>query len=338
MKTHGVALVGPGNVAKAHLMSIRDTERAELVAIYARNLERGQVWAAEQDVNCPVYTDLGQLLARDEVDIVILCTPNHLHASQTIQSAKAGKHILIEKPVAMNLPDLRAMQAAVHKAGVRTLVSFVLHWNPSVRMTKKLISQGAIGEVFMIETCYWHNSPRGVADHWSTKRETGGSIFLMGGCHATDTARWLLSSDIVEVSAYTTRGGKDWVEYDPTAVALVRFANGAIGRISATMECVMPYAFNITVMGDQGTIRDNRLYSHLLSGQTDFATIPTVLPDSGDVSHHPFGPGLEHFITCIDKGRETEINLDEAVNTHEVCLAVDLSAEQGRPISLPLSG
>ncbi len=91
-------------------------------------------------------------------------------------------------------------------------------------------------------------------------------------------------------------------------------------------------------MGDQGTIRDNRLFSHLLSGQTDFATIPTVLPDSGDVSHHPFGPGLEHFITCIDQGRETEINLDEAINTHEVCLAVDLSAEEGRPVSLPLSG
>jgi predicted dehydrogenase len=338
MKTYGVALVGPGNVAKAHLMSIRDTARAELVSIFVRDLERGRVWADEQGVNCPVYTDLGQLLARDDVDIVILCTPNHLHASQTIQAAEAGKHVLIEKPVAINLPDLHATQAAVHKAGVRTLVSFVLHWNPSVRMTKKLISEGAIGEVFMIETCYWHNSPRGVDGHWSTKRETGGSIFLMGGCHATDAARWLVGSDIVEVSAYTTRGGKDWVEYDPTAVAIVRFANGAIGRISATMECVMPYAFDITVMGDQGTIRDNRLYSHLLSGQTDFATIPTVLPDSGDVAHHPFGPGLDHFITCIDEGRETEINLDEAINTHEVCLAVDLSAREGRPVSLPLSG
>jgi predicted dehydrogenase len=338
MKTYGVAIVGPGNVAKGHLTSIRDTPRAELVTLYARDLERGRAWAAEQAVSCPVTTDLSELLANDEVDIVILCTPNHLHASQTIQAAEAGKHVLIEKPVAMNLADLRAMQAAVHQTGVRTLVSFVLHWNPALRMAKQLITGGAIGNVFMIETCYWHNSPHGVPGHWSTRKETGGSIFLMGGCHATDAARWLTGSNIVEVSAYTTRGGKKWVEYPPTAVAIVRFANGAIGRISATMECMMPYAFNITVMGDRGTIRDNRLYSHLLPGQTDFATIPTILPDSGDVAHHPFGPGLEHFITCIDEGRETEINLDGAINTHEVCLAVELSAQAGRPVSLPLPG
>jgi predicted dehydrogenase len=338
MKTHGVAIMGAGNVAKAHLAAIRAIEQAEMVALGTRSLERGQAWSAEQGLDCPIYTDLSQLLANDQVDIVILCSPNHLHATETIQAAQAGKHILIEKPVALNLADLRAMQAAVREAGVRTLVSFVLHWNPAIRMAKKLIAEGAIGEVFMVETCYWHNSPRAVPGHWTTKKETAGSIFLIGGCHATDAARWLAGADIVEVSAYNARGGKDWVDFPPTTTAIAKFANGAIGRISATMECIMPYAFDVTVMGDQGTIRDNRLYSHLFPGQTDFATIPTILPDSGAVSDHPFTPGLEHFITCIDEGRETEISLDDAINTHEVCLAVDLSAQEGRPVSLPLPG
>jgi UDP-N-acetyl-2-amino-2-deoxyglucuronate dehydrogenase len=102
------------------------------------------------------------------------------------------------------------------------------------------------------------------------------------------------------------------------------------------MECVMPYAFNVTVMGDAGTIRDNRLYTHLLAGQTDFATIPTVLPDSGDVLHHAFPQELAHLITCLDEGRQPEVNLDGAVNTHEVCFAIDRSAAEGRPIRLPL--
>ena len=79
-----------------------------------RTLEGGHAWAAQQGAACPIYTDLAALLADPAVDVVILCTPNDLHASQTIQAARAGKHIIIEKPVALNLAELRAMQQAVH--------------------------------------------------------------------------------------------------------------------------------------------------------------------------------------------------------------------------------
>jgi len=134
LKPYGVAILGPGNVAKGHLMAIQATEGAELVALGVRVRERGQAWAVEQGVSCPIYSDLEQLLEDDQVDIVIITTPNNQHAQQTIQVAKAGKHILIEKPVALNLGDLRAMQAAVQESGVSTLVSFVLHWNPALNI------------------------------------------------------------------------------------------------------------------------------------------------------------------------------------------------------------
>ncbi len=336
MRTYGIAIVGTGNVARGHLEAIRSNPRVELVALGSRTLEGGRAWAALQDVACPIYTDLSVLLRDGAVDIVILCTPNHLHASQTIQAARAGKHIVIEKPAALTLAELRAMQQAVHAAGVTTIVSFVLHWNPGMRMARHLIESGAVGRVFMVETSYWHRSPRAEPGHWFTRKGEAGGLFLLGGCHAVDAARWLAGADIVEVTAYSTRGGRPGFDYDPTAVAIVRFANGAIGRISATMECVMPYAFNVTVMGDRGAIRDNRLYSHLLPGQTDFATIPTVLPDSGDVLHHAFPQELAHLIACLDEGRRTEVSLDEVVNTHEVCFAVDRSASEGRPVRLPL--
>jgi len=336
VRTYGIAIVGTGNVARGHLQAIRGNSRAALVALGARTQEGGHAWAAQQGTTCPIYTDLAALLAEPAVDVVILCTPNNLHASQTIQAARAGKHIIIEKPVALNPAELRAMQQAVHEAGVTSIVSFVLHWNPGMLMTKHLIESGAIGQVFMVETSYWHRSPRAEPGHWFTRKEIAGSVFLLGGCHAVDAARWLAGADIVEVTAYSTRGGRPGFDYDPTAIALVRFANGVIGRISATMECVMPYAFNVTVMGDAGTIRDNRLYSRLLAGQTDFATIPTVLPDSGDVLHHAFPQELAHLIACLDAGRQPEVNLDEAINTHEVCFAIDRSAAEGCPIRLPL--
>lgn len=95
--------------------------------------------------------------------------------------------------------------------------------------------------------------------------------------------------------------------------------------------------FNIDLMGTEGTIRGNRLFSKkLMPGQTDFTEIPTILPDSGAVSHHPFGPQCDHFIDCILNGQEPHPNIEDGVKTQAVCLAMGLSAETGKPVSLPL--
>jgi predicted dehydrogenase len=277
------------------------------------------------------------MLSDPEIEIVIVCTPNNLHAQQATLAAQAGKNLLIEKPVALNLVELRLMHEAVRQSGVKTQVGFVLRWNPYLRIAKKLITDGAVGRIFMVETCYWHSTPRAAPGHWMTTRSVAGSVFLMGGCHALDSARWLAGSDIVEVSAFGTQGiGKEWYEYPHTVEALVRFENGAIGRVSASMGCIMPYAYNITIMGDKGTLRDNRLWSHNYPGQTDYVTIPTQMPDSGSVLDHPYAPGLEHLISCIEAGRDTDISLSSTMNVHEALLAIDQSVDEGRPVTLPL--
>jgi predicted dehydrogenase len=301
------------------------------------DLQQGRALAAETGVQCEIYTDLDQMLSDPEVEIVLICTPNNLHARQAALAAQAGKHLLIEKPVALNLEELRTLEQAVRTSHVKTQVSFVLRWNPFLRMAKKLIIEGAVGKVFMIETCYWHSTPRAAPGHWMTTRSIAGSVFLMGGCHALDAARWLAGGEIVEVFAVGSQGiGKEWYEYPHTVEAIVRFDSGAIGRVSASMGCIMPYTFDVTVMGDQGTLRDNRLWSHLFPGQTDYATIPTHLPTSGSVLDHPFSPGLEHLITCIEEDRDTDISLSGTLNVHEALLAIDQSAETGQPVKLPL--
>lgn len=301
------------------------------------NPEQGKALAAENGIQCKVHTDLDKILADPEIEIVLVCTPNNLHARQAALAAQAGKHILIEKPVALNLDELRALQYAVEKSRVKTQVSFVLRWNPYLRIAKKLITDDAVGKIFMVETCYWHSTPRAAPGHWMTTKSVAGSVFLMGGCHALDSARWLVNSDIVEVSAFGTKGiGKEWYEYPHTVEAIVRFESGAIGRVSASMGCIMPYAFNVTIMGDKGTLRDNRLWSHSFSGQTDYVTIPTLMPDSGSVMDHPFAPGLDHLINCIEEDRDTDINLSSTMNVHEALLAIDQSVEEDRPVQLPL--
>jgi predicted dehydrogenase len=98
----------------------------------------------------------------------------------------------------------------------------------------------------------------------------------------------------------------------------------------------MPYVFRIQLLGDRGAIRNNEVYTNRWPGQNNWAAIPTVLPDSGDVSHHPFPQEVSHFVDCILEDRESHANLDDAALTHEICYASEISAHEHRPVSLPL--
>ena len=121
---------------------------------------------------------------------------------------------------------------------------------------------------------------------------------------------------------------------------MLKFRGGAIGKVSTLLDCEMPYAFNMNLAGTEGTLRDNRLWSkQLFPGQTGWATIPTVLPDSGDVSHHPFDAEVNHLVDCIRTDSQSHCNVADAYRSHELCMAIDRSlAEGGRPVRLPLDG
>ena len=108
--------------------------------------------------------------------------------------------------------------------------------------------------------------------------------------------------------------------------------------MSATVDAYIPYVFNLEVLGERGSLRGNRLFAERFPGQTGWAEIPTILPDSGDVTHHPFQDEIDHFVACILDGREASPNLDDAVKTTEVCLAADLAAAERRTVTLPLAG
>jgi predicted dehydrogenase len=339
MKQLGVGIVGTGWVAEQHVAAFEGNPYTRVVALSSSRLESAEAkrksWGLEDAVAYPNYDDL---LADPNVQIVSVATPNHLHAGQTIKAAQAGKHVLIEKPPALNLQDLHDMQQAVQDAGVKTVVSFVLRWNPLVQTMKEYISEGKLGKVFYAQVDYWHTSGRGsIPDHWTTKRSTGGSAFLTGGNHAVDAIRWLVGADIVEISAVGTQINPNY-EYPPTMLAWAKFDNGAIGKLSAILEAKIPYQFNIDLLGERGTFRDQRVWApEEFVGQNDWIKIPTITPNSGDVTHHPFVEEIAHFVNCIQNDQESFVNLNDAVKTIEVCLAIDRSATEGEVVRLPLS-
>ncbi len=279
------------------------------------------------------------MLGDDSVELVSICTPHHLHAEQGIACARAGRHILVEKPVALDLESLRALDSAVRQAGVRSVVSFVLRWNPLFDIIKAQLASRLIGNVYLAEVDYLHTiGPEYTGYPWIVQKQYGGTALLTAGCHAVDALRWFTGGEAVEVFAYAnySRTNPQKFGYEPNSVTLLKFAGGTMGKVSASVEAVGPYTFNIALFGDQGTIRNNRVFTNRWPGQKDWATTPTILPDTAEVTHHPFAAEIDHFVDCIRSGRESHCNIADTVKTHEICLASELSAREGRPVRLPL--
>ena len=154
MRKLGVAIQGAGWVAGEHMKAYAQNPHTEVVAICSRTRGGAELKLAETGVSCRVCDTYAEMLADDQVDIVSVCTPNHLHAAEAIQAAQAGKHILLEKPISLSLEDLRALRQAVCKAGVKTVVSFVLRWNPLFETIKALLADDAVGRIFYAEVDY----------------------------------------------------------------------------------------------------------------------------------------------------------------------------------------
>ena len=357
----GVLIHGAGWVSTQHIAAFQSNPHTEVVAISSRSMSSCELRAREAGLDeVGLYAgDFEAALEHDRVDVVSICTPQHLHCENTLAAAAASKHLVIEKPIANSPHEMRQMRDAVRSAGVKTIVSFVLRWNPLFETIKAMIADDALGDVYYAETDYEHD----IGAWWSgyedaRKKDTGISALLVGGCHAIDALRWFAAKGRYEaatpVEVFAYRGGyrkgqreyydyinATWdeaepLEYDGFEVALVKFDNGAHGKVSVNFDCVCPYTFPVEIFGSKGTVRDNKVWSHKYPGQKGWVEIPSIMPDSADVAHHPFQGEMDHFVECILTDQESYANLDDAILTHEVAFAAQQCYETGQPVKLPL--
>jgi predicted dehydrogenase len=358
---YGVLVLGAGWVSSQHVAAYQHNPQTRVLAVCDRSLEkaRARVAAANlSDVIC--YDDFRQALAHPGVDLVSICTPQHVHCRHVVAAAEAGKHMIIEKPVGISLEELGKMQIAVRRGGVQTVVSFVLRWNPLVATLKAMIADNALGRPYYVEADYLsHNGSWWSGWNDARTLAQGVSTMLVGGCHAVDALRWFAAPGAFEaatpVEVFSVAGGyrkgqtreyrptsNTWVdgappmEYDGLEVALVKFDNGALGKITANADCIMPYRLPWRIFGSLGTVIDNRVWSHKYPGQTDWVALPSIQPDSSDVSHHPFQAEIDHMVACLTSGHPSHCNLDDAIKTHEIVFAAIESRKTNRPVRLPL--
>ncbi|HLH72107.1 MAG TPA: Gfo/Idh/MocA family oxidoreductase [Chloroflexota bacterium] len=338
-KRLGIGVIGIGWVAREHIKAWKNNPHCAVVALASHSVANATSAKETHGLSdARLYTDWAELIRDPRVDVVDICSMNHLHVPQGVAAAEAGKHVLIEKPAANDLAGLRQLERAIDASGVKSLVGFELHWSPYFESIRSMRDNGFFGSIFYAECDYFSGNQdkwyQGY--HWVKTREKGGGALPAAGCHAVDAIRQFVQSEAVEVFAYSGNFTRV-MEWDPTIVTLIRFADGTIGKVGCILEGNVTYQFNVRLHGSKGTLVNDRFLTSFIPGQTGWAQFPTILPDTPEVSHHPFQAELDHLVDCIREDRTPTVDIKDAVKTHEIMFAAEQSAREGRPVKLPLS-
>jgi predicted dehydrogenase len=204
-----VAVIGCGLVAqRSHLPAYQASDEADLVAVSSGRSETART-AAEQFGARKVHATWQKAVADPEVEAVDICTPNALHAPIAIAAARAGKHVLVEKPMALSLDEADAMIAAAREAGVTLMVAHNLRFAPIYEQVKRIVAEGAIGMPLAARGVFMHAGPDefwGATSDWFWQAETaGGGALIDMGIHMIDLLRWFIDRPVVEVTSMTSR-------------------------------------------------------------------------------------------------------------------------------------
>ena len=340
MKKYNVGIIGYGWVATAHIPAINATTLGRVAAVYSsRELDSAEL-SAKHGGTITAYNDLDEMLANPEIHVISVCSYPYDHAKQVIAAAKAGKHLIIEKPLCLSSKDLRAMQKAIEKAKIKTCVCFECRYSSQFVATKAVIDEGLLGKLHYGEVDYYHGiGPWYGQFRWNTRKDAGGSSLLTAGCHALDALLLCMGNDVVEVTSYDTKSRSKIFapyEYTTTSVTILKFKDGSIGKCAAVVDCLQPYYFHTHLVGSEGSLLDNKFHSmKLQTNRHAWSSLAMKLLDSGDVSDHPYTSQFDAFLNALDKGKDMPLtSFADAARTHEVMFAADRSAATGRPVKL----
>ena len=248
----GIGIIGAGHFGAVHARAIAQVEGLEIVAVCREDAEAAAAFAAEHGGR--VYVNWRELLADPRVDAVVIATPHHLHRDVAIGAAEAGKHILLEKPMAPSLAECDDINAAVARAGVHLMVGHVMHFALPCLKAKEIIASGAIGKPLVGSSAmvkFWMESNR---RPWHLSKANGGGMLMTAGIHSLDRLVWLMGSDVVGVNALAGTFFHDQ-EADDTALIGLRFADGGIGQVRSVGYREGVFDYSMELQCENGALR-----------------------------------------------------------------------------------
>lgn len=335
MKKYNVGIIGYGWAANAHIAAINASKQAQVTAICSSRPLDGAELSAKHGGTIRAYADLAALLADPAIQVVDITSRPSQHSEQAIAAARAGKHIILEKPMANSLEEVQAIVAAAEANGVKGCVCFECRFSGQMLATQAVLDAGLLGELHYGEVDYYHGiGPWYGQFRWNTGKKDGGSALLTAGCHALDALLMCMSGEVESVTSLSTKSRSGIFapyEYDTSAVTLLRFKNGAVGKCAAIVDCLQPYYFHTHLVGSQGSLLDDKFHSmKLKSDKAAWSKLSMKMLDSGDVSDHPYQVQFQAFFDALDEGKDMPLtSFKEALRPFEVVFAADQSAAAG---------
>ncbi|MCX6919763.1 MAG: Gfo/Idh/MocA family oxidoreductase [Verrucomicrobia bacterium] len=340
-KKYNVGIIGYGWAATAHIDAINASKQAQVTAVYSSRPLDSATLSAKHGGKIKAYTTVEALLADPDIHVVDITSYPSQHCAQAVAAAKAKKHIILEKPMANSLTEVRQIVEAAAQNGVKGCVCFECRFSNQMTATKALLDQGLVGELHYAEVDYYHGiGPWYGQYRWNIGKKDGGSALLTAGCHALDALLMCIPSEVESVTSLSSKSkSADFTpyEYDTTAVTIIKFKNGAVGKCAAVVDCHQPYYFRTHLIGSHGSVLDDKFHStKLQTNKAHWSKLSLKMLDSGDVSDHPYQEQFQAFFDALDKGQDMPLtSLRESLRTFEVIFAADQSAANGgQPVKL----
>ena len=344
-KVYNIGLVGAGNIARVHAAAVEGIPNARIVAVCDTSEPACRAFSASYRID---WTgDLDALLARDDLDIVNICTPSGTHAELAVRAAQAGKHLIVEKPLDVTLKRADRIIAAAHENGVKLAGIFPYRFKQGAQRARKAIAQGRLGRLVLVDAYVkWYRSQEYYRGWHGTWALDGGGALMNQSIHNIDLIQWL-GGPVGTVFAHTATLGHE-METEDTACAVLTFENGALGVIQGATSCWPGDPARAEIHGTRGTIvlEEGRITTWKLadaSPEKEQAIIALEAREGNTSSDPAAVPCTEHrlqiedMIRAIEEDRKPLVDGLEARKAIEIIRGIYLSAQRGTEINLPLS-
>ena len=337
-------VIGAGAIAAfRHLPEYVANPDVELVAVSDPRLERAQAEAVRRGIPA-AYADYHEMLACERLDLVSVCTPNHLHARAAIDALEAGAHVLVEKPMATTLDDADAMIAAARAAGRVLMVDQNERFMPVHTTARRILESGALGRVLTFRAFYGHDGPENwtpTAEWFFTQAQSTSGALGDLGVHKADILRFLLGSEVTEVAAFTGTLQKQ-AEVNDNAVLLLRFENGVFGTLAASWTYTYEQESGAVFYCEGGTMRigveRGRPLVVAALGPPKAETVYDVPPLDSEQWHPVHGSTvIDAFVESVKNGRAA-VPGEEGRTALAVVLAGLQAARTGQTVKLGRTG
>jgi len=337
-----IAVVGCGRISKNHFGSIAQlSTEYELVALCDN--DQAVLEAHQTEYKVPGYLSMDEMLANENLDLVTLCTPSGIHASQTIKAAKAGVHVITEKPMATKWEDGLAMVRACDEAGVRLFVVKQNRRNSTLQLLKRAVTEKRFGKIHMVHMNVFWTRPQEYYDRakWSGTWDMDGGAFMNQATHYVDLMHWLIGPVEAVHSMLSTH--RD-IEVEDTGVVNLKWRNGAVGSMAVTM-CTYPKNLegSITILGEKGTVRiggvavnDIQEWAFLEPKDYD-AQIESANYETTSVYGFGHPPYFQNVADVLRGKAEPETDGREGLKSLELLISIYRSARDRKEVGLPLN-